>query len=200
MDQADFRGCLAMKTTFATLLAYALCAGVALAAPLKLKPADPQPNAPKKGLSVSYAYPDEDIKTLADASAALKASARPGKALSGLDYRDTNEGDKTLTSERAMNVAARITGFVRFDAPGVYEIEFLTNDGLRARIGGQVVGLFDGRQSCDTTPIVEVEVPVAGWYPLDATYFQRLGTACLHMRWAAAGSKLKWTPDAAFGR
>lgn len=189
-----------MKFALTAALVALVCAGSALAAPLKLSPANPQPSGVKPGLSVTYAYPEEDIKTLADASAALKAKSERGAPLAGLDHRDTNEGDLTMTSKRAQNVAAHITGYVRFDAPGVYEIEFLTNDGLRARIGGQVVGFFDGRQPCDTTPVVEVEVPVAGWYPVDTLYFQRLGTACLHMRWAPIGKKLSWTPNAAFGR
>lgn len=189
------------RLTIAALAALTLAwSGLAAAAPLKLAPADPQPGALKSGLTVRYAYPEEDIKTLADAQAALNAASEPGPPLAGLDHRDTVEGAPTMTAKRPMNVAARIRGFVRFDAPGAYDIEFLTNDGLRATIGGQVVGFFDGRQACETTRIVEVEVPVAGWYALDALYFQRLGTACLHMRWGASGDRLTWTPDSAFGR
>ena len=177
------------------------CAAMAQAAPLKLSPANPQPGSLKKGLAVSYGYAaqGQDIKSLNAAAAVLKSGAERGRALKGLDHRDTNEGDKTLTSKRAMNVAASIRGYIRFDAPGVYTIDFLTNDGLRARIGGQVVGLFDGRQPCETTRQTEVEVPQAGWYKLDALYFQRLGTACLHMRWAPKGKELDWVPNSVFG-
>lgn len=189
-----------MNRLVAALAVVLLAAAPALAAPLKLKPADPQPAASKSGLSVTYAYPDEDIKTLADAAAALKAKSESGRALAGLDHADTTEGEPTLTSKRAMNVAARIRGFVRFDAPGTYDIEFLTNDGLDARIGGQRVGFFDGRQACEGTVVVPVEVPAAGWYPVNVLYFQRLGTACLHMKWGPAGGKRTWTPNAAFAR
>ena len=188
-----------MRTNWAALAAGLLWASGALAAP-QLAPASPQPAGLRPGLSVTYAYPETDIKTLSDARKALSAGAKGGRPLSGLDYRDTNEGDATLTSDRALNVAARITGFVRFDAAGSYEIEFLTNDGIDAKIGGQPVGYFDGRQTCDTTRVAEVEVPEAGWYPVDILYFQRLGTACLHMRWGPAGGKRSWTPDSAFGR
>lgn len=168
------------------------------AAPLKLEPANPQPTSVKPGLSVHYAYP-QDVKSLSEASSALKISSERGQALSGLDYRDTTEGDRTLTSKRAEHVVASIKGYVRFDSPGVHNIDFLTNDGLRARIGGQVVGKFDGRQSCDTTIMSEVEVPSAGWYELDILYFQRLGTACLHMRMGPEGKRVKWMPNKAFG-
>lgn len=191
-----------LKRYASAVLASALLvwAATAWAAPLPLSPANPQPASLSPGLTVRYAYPVDDIKTLADASAALSAKSEAGPPLKGLDHRDTQEGQITLTSKRALNVAARIKGFVRFDAPGDYDIEFMVNDGIRARIGGQVVGFFDGRQPCDTTRIVEVSVPQAGWYPVDILYFQRLGTSCLHMRWGKAGERITWTPDSAFGR
>lgn len=175
-------------------------ASVAGAAPLKLKPANPQPSGVKKGLSVVYGYAPEGthIKKLVDARSVLKKASR-GKPLRGLDYRDTQKGQKTLTSKRAENVAASIKGYIKFDKPGVYTIDFYTNDGLDAKIGGQRVGIFDGRQTCDATVQTEVQVPQAGWYDFRATYFNRLNTSCLMMRWAPKGQKMKWTPNSAFG-
>lgn len=169
----------------------------AFAGPLKLEPANPQPAALSPGLSVVYAFP-EDVKTLSQADRALK-SAKPGRPLEGLDYWDTEEGGETLTSGQAMNVVAGISGYVRFDAPGTYTVDFLSNDGLRAFIGGQKLAVIDERTPCDPGPAVEVEVPQAGWYPLKAVYFQRAGTACLHMRAAPAGSAPDWMPNSAFG-
>jgi hypothetical protein len=175
-----------------------LCATSLSAGALKLKPADPQPGALKPGLSVVYAYP-ADVKTLSQARAAVKSSGEAGPPLKGLDYRDTNDGDITLTSKRAHHVAARITGYVRFDKPGLHSIDFLSNDGMLAVIGGQEVSKFDGRQPCEPTYGSDVEIPVAGWYELDVLYFQRGGTACLHMRSGPAGKRAKWMPDSAFG-
>lgn len=187
-----------MKAILSAAAAGLMCAAAAAAAPFKLMPADPQPSDVKPGLSVAYAYP-QDVKTLDEASSALTISSEPGQPIAGLDHRDTEEGENTLTSKRAMNVAARITGYVKLDEPGIHIIDFLTNDGLRATIGGQVVGEYDGRQSCDSTIQTEVEVPAPGWYPVDILYFQRLGTACLHMRMGPGGKRPKWMPDAAFG-
>ncbi|MFT5342858.1 MAG: hypothetical protein ACI9BH_002074 [Paracoccaceae bacterium] len=179
-----------------------LFASVAVSATLQLKPASPQPSAGqlKNGLAVRYAYAPSGahIKQLADARRYLKAGSESGKPLKGIDYRDTREGSPTLTSKRAMNVAASISGYVRFDKPGLYNIDFLTNDGLDARIGGQRVGHFDGRQACSNTYTVTVNAPVAGWYALSAIYFQRLGTSCLHMRVAPEGKQLKWAPNSMF--
>lgn len=172
-----------------------LVATAAFAAPLKLKPASPQPSGLKSGLSVKYAYP-LDVKSLNQATRYLK-KGKAGTPLKGLDYRDTAAGEKTLTSTQVHHVAAAISGYVKFDSPGTYTIDFLTNDGLDAKIGGQAVGYFDGRQSCQETRAVQVEVPQAGWYPVDITYFQRVGTSCLLMR-AGKGSP-NWMPNSAFG-
>lgn len=189
-----------MSKTWKAVIAAALLFGgfAAEAAPLKLQPANPQPASVKPGLSVRYAYP-HDVKFLSAARTALKQSSEAGRPLSGLDYRDTSEGESALTSKRAENVAAAIKGYVHFDKPGIYNIDFLTNDGLQARIGGEVVGEFDGRQACESTIMTEVEVPSSGWYPVDITYFQRKGTSCLHMRMGPAGKRVKWMPNKAFG-
>lgn len=177
-----------------------LAASAALAAPKTLTPANPQPGGLKKGLSVIYAEGGSiDIKFLKDAEKALAAGAQQGRPLRGLDYRDTTIGEPSLTSNFSSNMAASISGYIRFDQPGVYKIDFYTNDGLRAIIGGQRVGHFDGRQTCDTTFQEEVQVPQAGWYKLDALYFNRMNTSCLMMRWAPPGQKMTWVPNSVFG-
>ena len=174
----------------------AACLSVpAWAAALELTPADPQPTALNDGLAVRYAYPP-DVKTLAQAEALL-SDAQPGTPLEGLDYRDTADGDMTLTSTSAHHVVAGISGFVRFDAEGTYVIDFLSNDGLKASIGGQEVVFFDGRHPCEESEAVEVNVPQAGWYALEAVYFQRTGSACLHMR--AGQDAPEWMENGAFG-
>lgn len=181
------------------IAALAMVAGSVLsAAPLKLTPASPQPSGLKPGLKVRYAYPT-DVKNLAQARGALKHRSEPGRPLKGLDYRNTSIGQKVLTSKRSEHVAADINGFVRFDAPGIYTLDFLTNDGLHAVVGGQLVGKFDGRQVCEETIAVDVEIPKAGWYPVKILYFQRLKTACLHMRRGLKGKRVTWMPNSAFG-
>ena len=184
------------KLIVSTLCALAL-ATAAAAAPLKLKPANPQPSSVKSGLAVKYAYPD-DVKTLAEAQRALK-NAKRGTPLKGMDHWDTQEGDKTLTSKQPFHVVAGISGYVKFDAPGTYAIDFLSNDGLEAHIGGKRVARIDSRTPCESGGTVQVSVPSAGWYDFKATYFQRLGTACLHMRRGASSGSLDWMPDTAFG-
>ncbi|WP_415404331.1 PA14 domain-containing protein [Tateyamaria sp. SN3-11] len=182
-----------MKTALAAATTL-LVATTAFAAPLKLEPADPQPTDLKQGLGVSYYF--DSVRTLSDASRAYD-KAKPGKPLEGLDYRDTAEGDETLTSGEAQKVIAVIEGYVRFDEPGTYIIDFMSNDGLEMRIGGQEVVYFDGVHGCDPSEQVEAVVPEAGWYALEGLYFQRKGSACLMMR-AGIGSP-EWMENESFG-
>lgn len=65
------------------------------------------------------------------------------------------------------------------------------------KIGGEEVVYFDGVHGCDPSEQVEAVVPEAGWYALEALYFQRKGTACLLMR-AGIGSP-EWMEDESFG-
>ncbi|MCV3272109.1 PA14 domain-containing protein [Roseobacter sinensis] len=184
-----------------TAVAAALFAVPVLAAAeaVQLSPADPQPAASSlsPGLAVVYAFPG-DVRTVKDARNALKRKTVQGPPLAGLSYDDTTEGDETLTSGKAMKIAADISGFIKFDAPGTYVLDFLNNDGLEISIGGEIVGDYDEVHTCGYAGEIEVEVPVAGYYPLQATYFQRKGTACLMMEWGPDSDGLELVPDSVF--
>ena len=186
--------------TGALAAAMALIAGVAMSAPLKLQPASPQPS-PKAGLDVKYVGngTQRKIRDLGQAKQML-SKAKPGQPLRGLDYRDTNKGEKVLTFSDPYNVAAEITGYMRFDSPGVYELETWSNDGIEAWVGGQQIGYVRGIQGCEANQLTEVEVPQAGWYPLKIIYFQKLGTSCLMMKSGKQGERITWTPNEVFGR
>ncbi len=177
-----------------------LVAASVAAAPAKLTPAGKQSGF-RQGLSVKYHYlgpPPLRFQSLSEAKSTL-GKAKPGKPLRGLDYRDAPENAPTLTHKENFNVAADIRGYIKFDAPGTYVIEVWSNDGVEAKISGKTVGYFGGRQSCSGNVRTEVEVPKAGWYPLNIAYFQKYGTKCLMMKWGKKGEKLRWTPNSAFG-
>ncbi|MCP5088305.1 MAG: hypothetical protein GY952_16055 [Rhodobacteraceae bacterium] len=176
----------------------ALCAGAGEARPLKLKPAKPQPENVSAGLAVEYAFPD-DVKSLRDAYIALGMGAEPGTPLAGLDYLSSDSEPFALTSGQETKVAARIKGYLRFDTPGTYTLEVYSNDGLELSIGGSEVAKVDEKRACDPIGAVEVHVPKAGWYELEALYWQRKGGSCLIMEWAAENGELETVPAEAFG-
>ncbi|CUK10082.1 PA14 domain protein [Ruegeria denitrificans] len=181
--------------------AMALIAGAVMSAPLKLQPANPQPS-PQAGLNVKYFGTGNQHKKIRDLSQAksLLSQAQPGKPLRGLDYRDTSKGEDVMTFDGAYNVAAEVTGYMRFDSPGIYELETWSNDGIEASVGGQQIGRVTGIQGCEANQRIEVEVPKAGWYPLKIVYFQKLGSSCLMMKSGKQGEKLTWVPNDIFGR
>ncbi|AXT28310.1 hypothetical protein D1823_18165 [Ruegeria sp. AD91A] len=187
--------------TVATAVAMSVVAGAALSAPLKLQPANPQPS-PKAGLNVKYIGTGNQHKKIRDLSQAksMLSQAKPGKPLRGLDYRDTSKGEDVMTFDEAYNVAAEVTGYMRFNSPGVYELETWSNDGIEAWVGGQQIGRVTGIQGCEANQRTEVEVPKAGWYPLKIVYFQKLGTSCLMMKSGKKGERFTWTPNEVFGR
>lgn len=182
---------------FAAFLPPLFMAGMACAAPLTLTPADPQPQADAlaAGLAVAYAYP-KDVHTLEEARDAL-GKARAGSPLQGLSYADNTEGDLTMTARAAQKVAAQINGFIHFDAAGTYEVDVFSNDGIQLSLGGAEVALFDDIHGCEAAGVQEVEVPQAGWYAVEAVYFQRKGSACLMMDWNVDGA-MGAVPDTAF--
>lgn len=186
------------RLTTSALLAAALALPCALsAAPLQLTPANPQPSGLNSGLSVIYAFPS-DVKSLDDAREALAAKGKAGPALVGLSYEDKHEGSPVMTAKFSTMVAADISGYVRFDAPGVYTLNVLSNDGAEVFLGGQEIAYVDDRRPCDPVGEVQVNVPEAGWYELQATYFQRMGTSCLMMEWGTGG-KMSLLPNEAYG-
>lgn len=165
---------------------------------LQLSPANPQPSAGslKSGLAVKYAFKNHG-SSLVDAKSVLK-KAKPGTALVGLSYDDTEAGDNVLTTDSSEKIAAAISGYIKFPSAGTYMLEFLSNDGLEISIGGHQVGRYDGIHACGYVGEQEVQVPKAGYYPLEATYFQRKGTACLLMEWGPDSDGLVQVPDSAF--
>lgn len=180
-------------------LVVALLCAAPLSAQVSVKPANPQPDPAlmKQGLAVSYAYP-RDVRSLENADHHLTKSPFSGQPLIGFDYPDTVEGELTMTSRQPFVFAARISGFIEFAEAGTHILDFETNDGLSVSIGGQEVYEYDGRHACSSSGEVTVNVPEAGWYALEATYFQRQGTACLLMKWQPPGGELDWTPNEAF--
>lgn len=182
----------------AALLAGTFAVTQAEAQSVTLTPASPQPSAGslKAGLAVNYARIPSAVRELEGARKALKKSGRPGKPLAGLTYDDTD--GKVLTSDSYEKVAADISGYIKFDRAGTYTLDFLNNDGLVLSMGGQQVALYDGIHSCGYAGEIDVNVPQAGYYPIEATFFQRKGTSCLMMEWGPDSDGLEMVTNDVF--
>jgi hypothetical protein len=177
-----------MKFLKLTALAVAAIFGFAIAEPAmaqgdipKLQPASPQPDVAtlKPGLAVRYT--DRGVREL-NVAISIAGNGVPGPPLVGFDYPNTMPGENALTSDQPTEVVAKITGFIRFEEAGVHELEFLSNDGLSVKIEGESIYRFDYRMPCSGHGPFKVEVPQAGFYALDAVFFQRYKTSCLLMK------------------
>lgn len=186
-----------MKKTMITAFSVIaiLAASQAWAQAVKLTPASPQPSALSPGLAVKYARIPSAVRELEGAERALK-KGKPGKPLVGLTYEDTD--GKVLTSDSFEKIAAEITGYIKFPRAGTYTLDFLNNDGMRMAIGGKQVALYDGIHACGYAGEIEVNVPSAGYYAIEATYFQRKGTSCLLMEWGSSSDDLELVTNDVF--
>lgn len=189
-----------MKSFVAAVAAAAsmLIASAGLAGVIELTPANPQPSGVKQGLKVSYFSGDRSVRTLSAAKGKV-SRAKPGKPLPGLSFPDKGKGASVMTAGLPELVVADISGYIKFPAPGVYGIEFYTNDGAQIWISGQSVGRKDGVTPCASTGRPQVNVPQAGWYDIKVLYFQKEGTACFESEWTPPGGKRQLIPNSAFG-
>ncbi|PSL21828.1 PA14 domain-containing protein [Shimia abyssi] len=189
-----------MRSIVTTILAGALAiaGGIAMAQPIQLTPANPQPSGVKKGLKVSYFTGERQVRTLSQARSKLKW-AKPGKPLAGLNYPDKGDGAPVLTAGIPKLVVADINGYIKFDKPGIYKLEFFSNDGSQFWISGKEVAKLNMITACASAGRPEVSVPQAGWYDFKALYWQKEGTACLESEWTPPGGKRALIPNSAFG-
>ncbi|WP_163337483.1 PA14 domain-containing protein [Desulfopila sp. IMCC35008] len=106
---------------------------------------------------------------------------KPGKPILQINH----QFDKKVVFDSGYNrgVGMRLTGFIRFDATGVYEMQALSNDGVFLYIDDKLV-ISDPEQHADRMSNVGyVTIDQEGWYKMKLEYFQRKGTAALKLFW-----------------
>ncbi len=146
-----------------------------------VRPATPQPGpaALAGGLAVVYYY--DDFRDTSLAAAVERGPGEAGPPLPQIDYR-TGIGT-VLTSDANDFVGAHITGFIHFDEVGRWELKVTSNDGVRLTVGDAM--LFEDmtpHPDYDSPPLA-VDVPEAGWYPLQILYYERKHTSTLRLWW-----------------
>jgi hypothetical protein len=159
-----------------------------------MKPAEPQPQNPTPGLAVEYTY------AIMNNISELKG--RKYEAGPPLPNLDSKVGEGTvLTSKARDGVGATITGFIRFEKPGVYGFDVTSNDGVRVEIGGKLLYEDPGVHADDTSERIDVKIDQPGWYPIQVLYFEKRNTSTLILRWLGPGEKgkLQPVPAKAFG-
>lgn len=98
---------------------------------------------------------------------------------------------KVFDSGTNRGIGIRMNGALHFPTTGKYILQTLSNDGVIIYLSDKLV-LSDPTQHSDQLSIEsELNVTIAGWYPIRIDYFQRKGTAALKLYWKTPGSDEK---------
>ena len=186
MTARSLRGVAGMAMACALVLAVTAGGAEMLSG---LKAAEPQPSAQQlaPGLAVGYVY--GIFNHLNDFRSGKFESGPP---LPHVDYR--MGAGRILTSKDQDGVGALITGFIRFEKPGIYGFDVTSNDGVRVEIGGKLLYEDATVHADDTSDRIDVKIDQPGWYPLRILYFEKKRTATLVLRWVVPGDKAKLAP------
>lgn len=135
----------------------------------------------KAGLAVTYSYERyvhvDEIETLRNPVI--------GEPLANIAHR-TRDGN-VLTASQAMLVGAHIRGLIRFDTAGTYQFRIESNDGVKAKIGGQQIWVDPEIHGNRWSPPLPVVIKTPGWYELWINYYQKKGTSALRLAWTPPG-------------
>ncbi|MGA1696184.1 MAG: PA14 domain-containing protein [Arenicellales bacterium] len=147
-------------------------------------PFSPQPAAAqiKPGLAVTYSYERyvhvDELETLRHPVI--------GEPLANIAHR-TRDGN-VLTANQAMLVGAHIRGIIHFDSVGTYVFRIESNDGVKAKIGGQQIWIDPEIHGNRWSPPLPVVIDAPGWYELWINYYQKKGTSALQLKWTPPGA------------
>ncbi len=158
----------------------ALSAGSAAAADAPMRDGGMQ-----AGLAVDYYYGDFGHVDEVVEYASREESSQ-GEPLPNLDRRG-GAGKPVLNQRHKDFVAAIITGYIHFSAPGTYMFKVRSNDGVRVAIGGLNVHEDPKPHPDRTSEPLPVKVSAAGWVPIEVIYFERRGSWAIELTWQDGG-------------
>lgn len=110
-----------------------------------------------------------------------------GKPIAKLDYQYDGLAPMFGT-DRKQSIGLVISGFLKFDPAGRYEIKAKSNDGIRVKLADKIIIEDPDVHSDRFSSIAILDVPQSGFVPLRIQYFQRKGSACLQLYWKRPGS------------
>lgn len=90
-------------------------------------------------------------------------------------------------SGKSRLIGIRMHGALYFPEAGTYGFQTLSNDGIAFFIGGELVVNDPLQHSDQLSAVGTIDIPDAGWYPVQVDYFQRKGTSALRLYWQPPG-------------
>jgi len=139
-----------------------------------------------------------NVNQVPDGDWALLEKGRPGPPILIIDNQFGQ--DEVFDSGRNRAIGVQMKGFLLFKQKGRYELQALSNDGVKVFIDSKNI-LKDSQIHSDRLSdrgVVSVEK--AGWHPIMVKYFQRKGTAALKLYWKTPGNdNFEVIPAMAYG-
>jgi PA14 domain len=138
------------------------------------------------GLTVRYYY--TKFRHIDEMPSGKRAEqwGRPGKPIMIINHR-FGQG-VVFDSGASQRVGLKMSGYIHLANVGLYHFQARSNDGVRVWIGGDVVINDPDVHSDRLSPLVPLEIHLAGWYPFELNYFQNKGTATLELYWQPPGA------------
>lgn len=158
-----------------------------------LKPLEPQPDEAdmEPGLKVWY-FTGLFIRRIGEMPQGTPPFSwgKQGKPIPYLNHHFVGKDKKKLNvfdSGTHRGVAMYLWGMIKFPSAGRYFFRSMVNDGILVLIDRKTI-IDDSTWGSDRfSKETIVEVPEPGWYPIVVKYFQRKGTARVHLFWKGPG-------------
>ncbi|MEH6497098.1 MAG: PA14 domain-containing protein [Pseudomonas marincola] len=189
-----------------TLQAGLVAAGVglfavnsAVAGPMGLKPANPQPTAGSLSTGLAVQYYGVKLESIDQFLEWMEYDkGKPGTPIPMLNYQ-VGLGNVLTTTTNDL-VGADITGFINFETSGTYTIMVHSNDGVQVNIGGVMVYEDPEVHGDRFSDEIKLEISEPGWYPVRVLYFEKKNSSTLELYWDPPGSEeIDYVPATAFG-
>ncbi len=152
----------------------------------------------KQGLSAIYFHDKYGhIDEIPRSQKGIKKFGRPGAPILKLD--NAFGRGHVFDSGRSQEVGILMQGYIHLDKPGIYYFQAKSNDGFQLVIDGNVVVSDPDVHADKLSDPGQFRVVRGGMFPVEIRYFQRKGTAALHLYWKQPGASFfKIVPAGAY--
>lgn len=171
----------------------------AVAGPMGLKPASPQPTAGSLSSGLAVQYYGVKLDSIDQFLEWMEYDkGKSGTPIPMLNYQ-VGQGNVLTTTTNDL-VGADITGFINFETSGTYTIMVHSNDGVQVNIGGVMVYEDPEVHGDRFSDEIKLEISEPGWYPVRVLYFEKKNSSTLELYWDPPGSgEIDYVPATAFG-
>ena len=158
----------------------AFCTAEALAAPIPVA----SPPVLAAGFQVDWVQTDTSPHSVADALNVLNGTGGFNMLASATEYQSViNLADANVPFGGTDPVfAIRVSGYITVSTPGDYTFLSIHDDGIRVRVGGEEVILFNGDTAAIETDSIAYTL-AAGVYEYEAISWEQGGVFNLQLGW-----------------